>query len=159
MERKATPNTLKQYFNIFLDAEWDSLGKPICFQARFTGYDLPTENYIIFDTKFKEFMLSKGFPSGYNRELKTTLVFQELADDKNVMLDLIRLYVEDGLHESIKNMHCIVNLHMFFSPKDLWIAFGFDRFSFFTPVSCAIVQNSAISCVRDTKLEFHCAFS
>jgi hypothetical protein len=92
MERKATPNTLKQYFNIFLDAEWDSLGKPICFQARFTGYDLPTENYIIFDTKFKEFMLSKGFPSGYNRELKTTLVFQELADDKNVMLDLIRLY-------------------------------------------------------------------
>jgi hypothetical protein len=116
----------------FLDCEWDSQGQVICIQVLISAFAETTlvskQYYIIFHTKYKDFMASIGYCEGLLPRFGAWLSFSPFGDDLDVLSSLIQQHCEKYFDQgSSGRVDC--DLFLFYSPKDIWLSIGFDIFS------------------------------
>lgn len=120
----------RPHIDVYIDAEWGSDKKTICFQSHITSDSHPHQNFITFDSKYKELLELKGYRSGYLPDFDLNIDFQTFCDHQSVLNDHVLHYC--AVHGiSMEKNSVDIYLYLFYSPKDLWIGIGYNNFGGF----------------------------
>lgn len=118
--------------NAFIDAEWVggdwSEGRKILsLQLLLNSKNLPPKKFLIINSDYEKLLASKGYLPPYLKEYDCCLLFSHFADIEDRLTKLIYNYVFGSVRRRRRNeVDC--NLFFFYSPKDLWIAIGWENF-------------------------------
>lgn len=117
----------KHALEIYIDAEWDSNNTFICLQFLLVGGDLGLQKYMVFHSKYRSFLEAKGYIEGCVLRNRFNLSFSDFQDDEDILSEIVCTYLQsqNAVNEVISTK---ADLFMFFSPKDLWGAIGFNQF-------------------------------
>lgn len=87
--------------NVFIDAEWASDNRVICFQCMISDPGKSAYKTITFAEAHRALLLSKGYVEGYNQKIDGWVFFTEFSDDRSILSDLVIHYCEE--HGFISN--------------------------------------------------------
>lgn len=142
--------------NTYVDAEWASDGHVLSLQVLVTSPNAPAGRYFILNEKYYRAMVSKGYYAGYNRKQRAFISYCKFQDSKDILSQILQDYILD--YELFRKASLFTtNLYFFYSPKDLWISFGWNKFNWLLQFKnpgrrSYIRQKRAISGSFQTKL-------
>lgn len=115
------------FFNCYIDCEWDSQGKALSLQASISGRDTTYATYLILNEDYRHLLEPRGVLPGFNPRYSAHVYYKSFIDSEDLITWLIYEHCSKYNH-STSNQQISCALFLFYSPKDLWIALGFENF-------------------------------